>query len=296
MGVGGWKYNGKTILASLMSAEFVKHRKEILMEKDEALELLLSGKIAIWNQYRKSNPDWAPDLSGTVFVGNLFEANLANADLCGCDFSKAIMFNMATWANSGSRTELTGAKYDAKTQFPQNCDPAQAGAIYVNKAAHRYMDKIRLEVFISYAWANDDVVLAIDSWLRKKGLRTKLDKRDFFAGARIRDEIMRVMYNCDSILIFYSKQSAEKPWPEFERKLANDLQKSAKKIGHQPPRSIYVVMGDIALPSISEENKIAVFTKGKRFELVCEEIYHSILELPQKPTDIDLDKWSDFVF
>ena len=37
-------------------------------------------------------------------------------------------------------------------------------------------DKSRMQVFISYAWANDDVVLAVDAWLRSKGLRTKLDK------------------------------------------------------------------------------------------------------------------------
>lgn len=151
-------------------------------------------------------------------------------------------------------------------------------------------------IFISYTWANDDVVMAIDSWLQNKGLQTKIDKRDFFAGEGIRDEIIRVMSECNVILIFYSKHYKGKPWTEFEQELAGDIKMEAKKKGVLPPRTIYLMIDDSLAPSITEANKLHIMAKGKRFELVCEEIYHNILKLPKTTKPIDLSKWSDYTF
>ena len=268
------------------------------MEKDEALMLLRDSRVSVWNDFRRRNPDWIPDLSGETIGADLQRANLAGANLCGADLSESSLCEPSRpYANaSSSRAILENAKYDINTVFPKNVDPAVTGAVFVTQADVRNADRSRAQIFISYAWANDDVVAAIDTWLRRKGLRTKRDKRDFFAGIRIRDEIMRVMNECDIILIFHSKKSADKPWPEFERELAGDLEMAAKKEGRSPPRTIYVLIDDVGLPNVSEENRIAVIAKGKRFELVCEEIYHSILQLPKKADDIDLDKWDDYVF
>ena len=155
-----------------------------------------------------------------------------------------------------------------------------------------YMQKI----FISYAWANDGVVLAIDQWLRNKGLKTRIDKRDFFAGSRIRDEIMRVMSECEIILIFYSSQSRDKPWIQFEREFAADIEMSSKIEGRKPPRIIYVVLDDTPLPSVSEKNRLAVMAKGKKFEFVCDEIYQNILQIPRTTPNVDLSTWSGFTF
>ena len=88
-----------------------------------------------------------------------------------------------------------------------------------------------MQIFISYAWVNSDVVSAIEQWLRIKGLDTRIDKRDFFAGSRIRDEISRLMKESDVVLMFHSLKSKDKPWIEFERELVGDLQMSAKKEG-----------------------------------------------------------------
>ncbi len=151
-------------------------------------------------------------------------------------------------------------------------------------------------VFISYAWANDDIVLAIDQWLRNKGIKTRIDKRDFFAGSRIRDEIMRVMSECKVILIFHSQQSKDKPWIQFERELAADIEMSSKNDGKEPPRIIYVVIDNTSLPNLTEKNRIAITAKGKRFDSVCDEIYQNILQLPRVSPDIDLSKWSGFTF
>ena len=64
------------------------------------------------------------------------------------------------------------------------------------------------------------------------------------------------------------------------RELAADLVMEAKKPNRPPPRTVYFVLDDVGLPNVSEQNKLAVMAKGKRFELVCEELYHSILQLP----------------
>lgn len=153
-----------------------------------------------------------------------------------------------------------------------------------------------INVFISYAWANDGVVLAIDQWLRNKGIKTKIDKRDFFAGSRIRDEIIRVMSECKVILLFHSHQSKDKPWIEFEHELASDIEMSLKIQKKETPRIIYIVIDDTPLPNISAQNRIAIMAKGKRFDLVCEEIYHNILQLPKDMPEIDLSKWESYTF
>jgi len=152
------------------------------------------------------------------------------------------------------------------------------------------------KVFLSYAWADKNLITAIDQWLRNKGLDTKIDERDFFAGARIRDEILRVMQTCDAVVIFYSSLSKDKPWPDFERELASDLEIEAKKEGRKPPRIIYVVIGKLDLPSITERNRIAVITEGKKFPIVCDEIYRGILGLSRSPQTVDLNEWENYEF
>ena len=257
------------------------------------LSLLESGRSSDWNNYRKRNPEWTPDLSGLDLSSiNLIPRNkpfdLSDSNLCGC------IMPPSSWVTSrGVALILNNAIIDVNTQ--SYADLVELGAIYVSQSEPR-PTTIKPIVFISYAWANEDVVLAVEAWLRSKGLDTKIDKRDFFAGARIRDEITRVMTDCSVILIFFSKQCEGKPWPEFERELAADIEISAKQKGTTPPRIIYIVIDEASLPSVSEANRLAVMARGKRFELVCEETYHAILQLPRTPDAIDLSQWSKYVF
>ncbi len=262
------------------------------------MTLLKSGRSSEWNNYRERNPEWIPDLSGidlshiNLIPSSKEPFNLSNANLCGSKLANTLWYI----SEQGRVVDLSDAKIDIDTTYAPGFDPVANGAVFISKSEHVSSEYNKPRVFISYAWANEDVVIAIDSWLRSKGLLTKIDKRDFFAGARIRDEILRVMAECDVILVFYSKQSEGKPWPEFERELASDLEMSAKQKGESPPRIIYVVIDEATLPTISELNRLAVMAKGKHFELVCEEIYHNILKLPKETDDVDLSKWSDYVF
>jgi hypothetical protein len=188
------------------------------------------------------------------------------------------VFNAYRKANPQWVSDFSGAQYATKDQVSKRKESPLA------------------QIFISYAWAKSGAVSAIDYWLRLKGLNTKIDKRDFFAGSRIRDEILRLMEASNVVLVFHSIESKDKPWIEFERELTADIQMSAKMKGKVPPRVIYIVIDDTPLPSVSEENRIAIMAKGKRFEFVCDEIYQHILQLPKEAENIDLSQWRDYVF
>jgi hypothetical protein len=251
----------------------------------------------VWNKYRLEHSDWKPDLSGV---------DLSDYDLVPegrpFDLSKAILFGTKLpdtkerMVKEYLNVNLHGAVFDINTTYPADFDVAAHGAVFISQAQKSAFKPDIIKVFISYAWADDGPVCAIDQWLRDKRIDTKLDKRDFFAGSRIRDEIVRVMAQCNVILIFRSQRSKDKPWPQFETELAADLEMEAKKQRTDPPRIVYVVIDDTPLPTVSEKNRIAIMAKGKRFELVCEEIYHSILQLPRSAENVDLQKWLDYIF
>jgi len=265
------------------------------MTKNEALALLTARHFRTWNQYRKANPAWIPDLTGLDLSQIDFTAGDETPDLSGALLFGTILGGKSLFEWQGRRVKLEGALFDSTTQA--GFDPAQYGGVFVTQEYQARLGTAKQsKVFISYAWANQDVVIAIDQWLRRKGLAVAIDRRDFFAGSRIRDEILRMMKDSNVVLIFYSKESRDKPWTQFEQELAADLEMTAKKEGVMPPRIIYVVIDDTPLPNITESNKIAIMAKGKRFELVCEEIYHNIMQLPRASDSVDLTKWSDYVF
>lgn len=265
------------------------------MNQNEAFELLKRKHFIAWNQYRKTTPDWIPDLSNLDlsnldFIDGDAIPDLSRTILCGC-----ILPHKNSFRNRYRKTNLEDAIYDLKTK--SSFDPAAFGAVFVTEEQQSRLGTAKqTTVFISYAWANQDVIVAIDFWLRQKGLNVQLDQRDFFAGSRIRDEILRTMKESDVVLIFHSKESKNKPWPIFEQELAADLEMTAKVEGKVPPRIMYIVIDDTPLPSITESNKISVMAKGKKFEPVCEEIYRNILLVPHSSEPMNLEKWKDYTF
>jgi TIR domain len=269
------------------------------MTKEEAVRLLAGRRFPEWNSYRKLNPGWIPDLTGADFSrAFLYDSNLPAPDL-----TRALLMG-ATFPTEDSRFLYTrngdfmsGALVDIDTVFPASFDPIRVGATFITKSESSGVVATSSPVVsISYAWADEKVVLAIDQWLRIKRINTRIDRRDFFAGSRIRDEIVRVFQGSDVIIVMYSEKARDKPWPEFERNLVFDLEMEAKVGGGKPPRIIYVVVDDAKLPSATERARLAVMAKGKRFELVCEEIYHAILQLPKAAGEINLDEWKEFSF
>lgn len=285
------------------------------MNTEEMLVLLRDQRMKVWNRFRKANPAWLPDLSGQRLPFRFCNARVADdlpnppldadafdmtgALLFGADLTEAglIFGTLGEFRTRYHRLKLKGAKYDKDTKFPKGFDPADAEMEFVVHATLEVMQRTKqAKVFISYAWANEQVILAIDQWLRTKNIQTVMDRRDFFAGTRLRDEISKNMAECGVILVFYSEAAKDKPWAAFERELAADLEMDAKTKGELPPRIIYFAMDDTPLPTVTEKNRLSIQAKGKRFELVCEELYHHILSLPRKPEEQDLKKWQDYVF
>jgi len=283
------------------------------MTKEEAMSLLVGGRYRDWNNYRKKNPGWKPDLSGVDlsriklvihgFSGGQFD--LTGANLCGANlsvlenlqakFQDSIKVGDKTqWFENIKFLDLSGAQIDIFTKFPSSFQATTHGAILLSMQSTD-TSKPR-QVFISYARANEAVVLSVDQWLRLKGLKTKMDRRDFFAGSEIRAEIVRVMQECDVVVVFYSSESKDKPWIQFERELASNLEAEAKKTGKKPPTVIYFVIDATPLPEGVEEKRIAVVAKGKQFEVACEELYYGILQIARNAEQIDLNKWSNFTF
>jgi hypothetical protein len=259
------------------------------MNKADAQTLILRGRVKEWNKYRDNNPSWVPDLSDFTFpAGKLVYINLTKANLRGADLSRT---KLSDW---WYEYRIKKAEYDIHTKWPEGMNPSDWGAILVSEEIKE--DRDTVTAFISYAWTDAEPIIAIDQWLRNKGVTTRIDKRDFFTGEKIRTEILRVMRECDRVLVFYSANSRNKAWPQFERELAEDLDIEARKKGKTPPKLIYVVLDDSELPDEVAKNRLSVYAKGKRFGAVCDEIYRAILGISGIPELIDLRKWDNYQF
>ncbi|HEV3386844.1 MAG TPA: toll/interleukin-1 receptor domain-containing protein [Gemmata sp.] len=266
------------------------------MDRDEALIVIRQRNTSLWGQYRQLNPSWFPDFADVKFGAvDLVFFDLSKADLCGSDLSQAEL----SWKHDNGtiwKTKFDGPLYDIRTKFPEKFDPVNAGARFVARKERQRYVRGRSSVFISYARADGKVVRAIDQWLWTKGLETRIDERDFFAGSELRDEIMRVMSECDVVLVILSAASSVRPWPRFEREFANHLAQTAKGDCRKLPQVIYVVIDNTPLPTDSGSERMNVVAPGRSFPWVCDEIYRSILKIPRVNAEIILEDWKTFVF
>lgn len=96
------------------------------MASEKHLALLRQG-VSVWNEWRRSNPDTTPDLSGASLEGTYLEnVNFAGANLAGADLSKCLL----RWAR------FNGAILD---------DVALDGADVVNTLLGEKLKQQRLE-------------------------------------------------------------------------------------------------------------------------------------------------------
>lgn len=138
-------------------------------------------------------------------------------------------------------------------------------------------------VFLSYAWADKESVLAVDQWLRNcnRGLVTRIDQREFFAGQPIDQEIRRVIQECSVVVIFYSRRSKRRDWPEFERGLARE------RANRGTAKVIYFCLDDTPLPK-PDMNRLALKVRDKTLEVACQELLSAILGEPRVPEEVPL--------
>lgn len=158
------------------------------MNKEEALKLIHAGRVTVWNKYREDHPDWKPDLSYEDLAAcNLrplirnepIHFNFSEANLCGTKLPEPGEY----FGEERMTNVIENAIFNVDTVFQDGFDPVEHGAVFVTASQLKSTDFGSIPtVFISYAWANDDVVLAIDQWLRNRDIKTKIDKRDFSLG------------------------------------------------------------------------------------------------------------------
>lgn len=274
------------------------------MEKRDAIELLKDGQYERWNKYRQSHPKWEPDLMNSNVSMVNFRDNPFNMD--HADFRGALLPSKRNWPLgrvSNQRRGVIGwlssvdesafvstfddAIYSKETKFNGSGDFTLLETLGFRLFVPR--------VFVSYTHKNNDKVHAIKQRLREMDIEITIDVENFYAGNSIRQEILNAMLEADVILIFYSTEARGRPWVDFERELARDLEMEAKIKKKAPPRIIYVVLDEITLPTVIEKSKIAIYVKGRLFKEACEEIYAQIMQTPRKNRDIDLGSWDNVV-
>ena len=149
------------------------------------------------------------------------------------------------------------------------------------------------KVFISYTWADELSVLAIDQWLRNHGARVLLDRRDFIPSKDIEAEIVRCISEAGKVVCVFSRNSANRPYPELERRIAAALEREESNrgaVGHR--RLIYFCIDDTPLPKEALP-RLAIKAADMDFESACEELWRGILEKSASPKEMDLTKFKD---
>src|ERR1700730_9993319 len=86
------------------------------------------------------------------------------------------------------------------------------------------VEPLRPTIFINYARADELSALAIDQWLRDRGARVLIDRRDFIPGNDLEAEIVRCISSSGKLVCIYSATSAQRPYPELERRIASALE------------------------------------------------------------------------
>jgi TIR domain len=139
-------------------------------------------------------------------------------------------------------------------------------------------------VFLSYAWEDDEVVNKIDQWLRDHGIRVSRDTTDFLPGRQLTDEIIKAIAGVDKVIAVYSPRSKHRDWPQFEIKIAEQEEQTRKKYF-----LIYLALDGIELPRY-DTNRIAVMAKGKPLREVGSALLRGILGQKSDPKRYEYDE------
>jgi hypothetical protein len=247
-----------------------------------------------FNQRRLDDKEWRPDLShmqfdhanleGVNMSGlNLRYANFSSCNLAGANLKAALVtftnFNGAILKNA----DLRGAKNLTKAQLEAAKDAS--GLQYdLSTFKEPTLKGDVPRVFLSYAWADKDAVLAVDQWLRDKGARVIIDDRNFIAGESIRGEILRWINEAGVIVCFVSSNSKDRPYPDLEREIAETLRIKGRS------RVIYFSLDDTIIDIVQEGR---LYVPGHRlvFDEACETLWSGIKESVRPAKAVDLRKF-----
>ncbi len=220
----------------------------------------------------------------------LWGADLYTADLTGAILDGAAVFGWRIpgirWCNPDGTNPATGVDLNVAERWLFDSE-------YANLTDLISIDPwgaapLMVKVFISYSWSDQDSVLAVDQALRDRGIRTLIDRRDFTIGAQVPEEIERNLRIADKVVIFYSKESASRQWPTFERKLAQILERAR---GGRLPAIIYFCLDDTELP-LQDSERICIRAFSLDFLDACTALYHSIIPGDKRNKAVDISRYN----
>jgi hypothetical protein len=145
---------------------------------------------------------------------------------------------------------------------------------------------IEVSVFISYSHHDQATALALDQWLRNKGARVFLDQRDFIPGNDLESEIVRCIKQAGKVVCIYSKNSSNRPYIEFERRLSTALERQSLD---NRKRLIYFVIDKTPLPD-EAAGRLHVLA-GSSFQDALLELWKGITDTAGEPKEIDLTQY-----
>jgi HEAT repeat protein len=137
-------------------------------------------------------------------------------------------------------------------------------------------------VFLSYAWNDQRFVLAVDQWLRNRGMNVLLDYRNFAPGRNINDEILRWIAKAAVIVCFFSRHSRNRPYPKLEREIAHSRQLKGKAI------LIYFCLDETPVDKLAKE-MLYIPAHKLTFADSVEKLWQGIFKNVRPASKIDLN-------
>jgi hypothetical protein len=88
-------------------------------------------------------------------------------------------------------------------------------------------------------------------------------------------------------VIFYSKNSKDRPYTKLEREFADDMH----LVGNS--RVVYFCLDETPFPDLHAAAHVAIKAKRKSFEAACTELHAGILALSRPADRVDVSQYVD---
>ena len=139
-------------------------------------------------------------------------------------------------------------------------------------------------VFISYAWRDTPKVDKLDQWLRDRGSLVTRDTRDFTAGHKLPDEILKYLHLSDKACIILSEASRSRDWPTFERDVAQKVE-ALRGI----PLLIFILLDGTAPPK-QDPTRIYIDASTRSLKEVGADLIRAITGQPGESPRVDYNE------
>ena len=103
---------------------------------------------------------------------------------------------------------------------------------------------------------------------------------------------MRCIKDSGKVVCIYSKNSANRPYPELERRIATAIERQNEDVNHSRRRLIYFCIDNTPLPT-EALSRLAIRAYRQNVEDACGELWRSITEKSAIPQELDLSRFRE---